>query len=91
MFLKDLPTLEMWMQFSSATTGHDAFLVDAVMTLGEIATKEVFEWIDSRPEVINNYKLITRLLDDIATFKVCQITIRSIIEWPYLLIILLCP
>lgn len=67
---RDMPTLEAWVSVSADTAGFEVFIVDAVMNLGEVATKEVFDWIDRRPAILTTYRLITRLLDDIAGYKV---------------------
>ncbi|KAI9083037.1 hypothetical protein K1719_034941 [Acacia pycnantha] len=37
--------------------------------LGNLATKEVFDWISSSPKVVRAFSLIGRLVDDMATHK----------------------
>ncbi|PIA43926.1 hypothetical protein AQUCO_01800167v1 [Aquilegia coerulea] len=42
------------------------------MSSGELATKEVFEWIDTMPKIIRYSDLLTRLIGDIGSLKVEQ-------------------
>lgn len=69
MSFEDFPTFKKWLSISSRTVGGGTFLVAAVMNLDEHATKGMFEWIDSEPEILSTYASIIRLLDDIADFK----------------------
>ncbi|KAF9588427.1 hypothetical protein IFM89_010186, partial [Coptis chinensis] len=65
-----VPTMEEWLPISAVTAAINIFAVDAVMNLGELATKEVFDWMASMPKIIRCSYLINRLLDDIGTYKV---------------------
>ncbi|KAF5182448.1 (-)-germacrene D synthase [Thalictrum thalictroides] len=69
LFSGKVPTLEEWLPVSMVTVAINIFVIAAVMDLGEVATKEVFDWIASKPKMIRCSYLLNRLLDDIATFK----------------------
>ncbi|KAF9587359.1 hypothetical protein IFM89_001459 [Coptis chinensis] len=69
-FSGDVPTLENWLPLSTTTAGINVFLTVAVLYMGELRVKEVYEWIDSMPKIFENAYTIVRLLDDIGTHKV---------------------
>ncbi|KAF5178410.1 Sesquiterpene synthase [Thalictrum thalictroides] len=71
-FSDDLPTLEKWLSLSVPSVSCSLFIIIATLNLGEIATKEVFDWIASMPKIINYTNLLVRLLGDIASLKVEQ-------------------
>ncbi|PIA51621.1 hypothetical protein AQUCO_01100462v1 [Aquilegia coerulea] len=72
LFSGDMPTLEEWLPVALVTIGANCFLLAAVMGAKELAKKEVFDWIASKPKIIRCCYLIVRLCDDIGTFKVEQ-------------------
>ena len=44
--------------------------ITSFLGLGNLATKEVFDWISTNPKIIRVFSLIGRLMDDMATHKV---------------------
>ncbi|PIA50671.1 hypothetical protein AQUCO_01200115v1 [Aquilegia coerulea] len=72
LFSGEVPTLEKWLQIAQVTIATNSFVVAAVIGVEEFAKKEVFEWIASKPKIIECSYLIVRLVDDIGTFKVEQ-------------------
>ncbi|PIA50806.1 hypothetical protein AQUCO_01200217v1 [Aquilegia coerulea] len=71
-FSGDLPTLEKWLSLSVPSVSCSLFIIIATLNLGELATKEVFDWIASMPKIVNYTNLLVRLLGDIASLKVEQ-------------------
>ncbi|XP_054778344.1 probable terpene synthase 2 [Prosopis cineraria] len=47
-------------------------LISSFLGLGNLATKEVFEWLATHPKIIGTMSTIGRLLDDMATHKLEQ-------------------
>ncbi|PIA25896.1 hypothetical protein AQUCO_10400006v1 [Aquilegia coerulea] len=71
-FSGDMPTFEEWLSLSAPIVVCSLFLIIATMNLGELATKEVFDWIASMPKIIKYCNLIIRLMGDIVSLKVEQ-------------------
>ncbi|KAF5191164.1 (-)-germacrene D synthase [Thalictrum thalictroides] len=69
LFSGRMPTMEEWLPVSLVTMALNIFFICGVMGLGELATKEVYDWIASKPKIIRSSYLIVRLFDDIGTYK----------------------
>nr|QLI42759.1 (-)-germacrene D synthase-like protein 1 [Nigella sativa] len=69
LFSEDLPILEKWFPIALRTVGFDTFVEIAAMHMGELATKEIFDWIGSMPKLLTYTYYITRIVDDTASYK----------------------
>ncbi|KAF8408882.1 hypothetical protein HHK36_004951 [Tetracentron sinense] len=64
-----VPKLEEYLQISLITSVYPLITVIEYMGMGEIATKEAFEWATSLPKIIRSSSMIDRLMDDIKSYK----------------------
>nr|QLI42755.1 (-)-germacrene D synthase-like protein 2 [Nigella sativa] len=69
LFLEDLPTLDKWFPIAVGTAGFEPFVEIIAMNMGELATKEVLDWIASTPDLLTCIYYISRIIDDMATLK----------------------
>ncbi|KAK9706800.1 hypothetical protein RND81_07G152000 [Saponaria officinalis] len=69
---KYIPTYEEYMEVAKVSVGQSGAIVAAYLGLGDIATKEAFEWLTSNPmpQFIEACSIILRLLNDIGGHKV---------------------
>ncbi|WCJ33161.1 Alpha-copaene synthase [Euphorbia peplus] len=66
---KYTPTMEEYMQVSLVTTCYSMLTTTSFLGMGEIATKDAFEWIFSDPKIIKGSTVICRFMDDIVSHK----------------------
>ena len=52
--------------------GYPMLTAVSFLDMGDIVTKESFDWIFSNPKIITASSLIGRLMDDIKSHKVCN-------------------
>ena len=69
-----IPNFEEYLKVSLVSCGYQMLAAAAVLGMGNIATKEVFEWISANPKIVNASTIICRLVDDIMSRKVIVIT-----------------
>ncbi|KAF8408837.1 hypothetical protein HHK36_004906 [Tetracentron sinense] len=67
-----VPKLEEYLQISLITSVYPLITVIQFIGMGEIATKEAFDWTTSMPKLIRSSSMVGRLMDDIKTHKVEQ-------------------
>lgn len=65
-----VPTVEEYMQLALVTCGFCYLTTVSFLGLGNIATKEAFEWASKYPKMVRGASVICRLMDDIAGHKV---------------------
>ena len=65
-----IPTMEEYMQVALVTTGYSMLTAVSFIGMGEIVTKQAFDWVSSRPKIIRASETITRLVDDVRSHKV---------------------
>ncbi|KAF8408838.1 hypothetical protein HHK36_004907 [Tetracentron sinense] len=67
-----VPKLEEYFQVSLITSVYPLITVIQFAGMGEIATKEAFNWTASLPKLIRSSSIVNRLMDDIKTYKAEQ-------------------
>lgn len=64
------PTLEEYMSITLVTAGYKMLSVTSFVLMGNVATKEAFDWISNEPSIERAASVINRLHDDILKLKV---------------------
>ncbi|KAJ9676260.1 hypothetical protein PVL29_024995 [Vitis rotundifolia] len=64
-----IPTIEEYMLVALITSGSCMLATWSFIGMGEIMTKEGFDWVISDPKIITASTVIFRLMDDITTHK----------------------
>ena len=65
-----VPTLEEYMCVALVSFGYYMLATTSLVGMGEIATKEAFDWVTSDPKIMSSSNFIARLMDDIKSHKV---------------------
>ena len=65
-----VPTLEEYMGVALVSFGYYMLATTSLVGMGEIATKEAFDWVTSDPKIMSSSNFIARLMDDIKSHKV---------------------
>ena len=65
-----VPTLEKYMCVALVSFGYYMLATTSLVEMGEIATKEAFDWVTSDPKIMSSSNFIARLMDDIKSHKV---------------------
>ncbi|EOA37725.1 hypothetical protein CARUB_v10012477mg [Capsella rubella] len=63
------PNFDEYMEVGLVTGGVDCTAAVAFIGMGEIAGKEVYDWLRSRPKLIQTLDLKSRFRDDVVTYK----------------------
>nr|UIC71710.1 TPS [Amomum dealbatum] len=66
---KYVPTLEEHLNNSLITCGYRVLTCASYVGMGQVATKEAFEWVAGFPKILKASSLICRLVDDIMSHK----------------------
>uniref|UniRef100_A0A2N9GC24 Terpene synthase N-terminal domain-containing protein n=1 Tax=Fagus sylvatica TaxID=28930 RepID=A0A2N9GC24_FAGSY len=64
-----IPTMEEYMHVALKTSGYPMLTAVSFLGMGDIVTKEAFDWIFSNPKIITASSVIGRLMDDIKSHK----------------------
>lgn len=73
-----IPSFDEYIKSGGAEIGSYATISSTIMGLGEIAKKEDFKWLRSRPKVVQVLAAKARLMDDITDFEVLVFKIQII-------------
>lgn len=74
----NIPSFNDHVNVSTISAGIQLLCVGLLVGMGDVATKEVFEWvIGSDNDVIRACALVTRFMDDMADFKVFVLYTKS--------------
>ena len=65
------------MHIALKTSGYPMLTAISFLGMGDIVTKEAFDWIFSNPKIITASSIIGRLMDDMKSHKVCNQKILS--------------
>ncbi|KAL6318335.1 hypothetical protein AAG906_039427 [Vitis piasezkii] len=65
-----IATMEEYMRIALVTSGYHMLTTMSFIGMGEIVTKEAFDWVISDPKIITTSFVICRLMDDISSYKV---------------------
>ncbi|KAM3744344.1 hypothetical protein ACB098_06G046100 [Castanea mollissima] len=68
-FQNYIPTMEEYMNLALKTSGYPMLTTVSFLGMGDIVTKQAFNWIFSTPKIITASSLIGRLMDDIRSHK----------------------
>ena len=66
-----VPTMEEYMRVGLTTAGYTLIATSSFMGMGEIVTKDTFDWVTGNPKIMSSSNLMARLMDDIKSHKVC--------------------
>ncbi|KAJ0101428.1 hypothetical protein Patl1_04423 [Pistacia atlantica] len=66
---KHFPTLDEYMSVALVTSAYQLLTTTSFVGMGDVATKEAFEWLFSYPKVLKAASIICRLMDDIVGHK----------------------
>ena len=69
-FQKHIPTMEEYMNLTLRTSAYPMLTMVSFLGMGDIVTKEAFDWSFTNPKIIIASSIIGRLVDDIRTHKV---------------------
>ncbi|RRT32104.1 hypothetical protein B296_00051683, partial [Ensete ventricosum] len=65
-----VPTVEEHLRVSMMTIAYPMLACGSFVGMGDMATKETFEWFSSYPTIVKASSIISRLLDDIKSHEV---------------------
>ena len=65
------------MHVALKSSGYPMLIAISFLGMGDIVTKEAFDWIFSNPKIITASSIIVRLMDDMKSHKVCGQKILS--------------
>ncbi|XP_062162911.1 (-)-germacrene D synthase-like [Alnus glutinosa] len=66
---KYIPTVHEYMQIATISSGYPLLATTSLVRMGDIVTKNSFEWLVNDPKVIKASSVIARLMDDIVSHK----------------------
>ena len=69
---KYIPTLEEYMPLALVTSGCAMLATTSFVGMGDIVTKDSFEWLFSNPKMVSASAVVGGLLDDIVSHKVIK-------------------
>ena len=69
---KYIPTLEEYMPLALGTSAYAMLATTSFVGMGDIVTKDSFEWLFSNPKMVSASAVVGRLMDDIVSHKVIK-------------------
>ena len=69
-----VPTMEEYMQVALVTGAYKILATTSFVGMGELATKEAFDWVSNDPLIVQAASVVSRLTDDIVGHKVRKMT-----------------
>ncbi len=73
------PTMDEYMEVALVTSAYSMLATTSFVGMGDIVTKDSFEWIFSDPKMVKASAVVCRLMDDIVSHKVLEFTAVEII------------
>ncbi|KAM3696452.1 hypothetical protein ACJW31_06G039500 [Castanea mollissima] len=64
-----IPTMEEYMHVALKSSGYPMLTAISFLGMGDIVTKEAFDWIFSNPKIIKASSVVCRLMDDMKSNK----------------------
>ncbi|KAG2683859.1 hypothetical protein I3760_10G053000 [Carya illinoinensis] len=64
-----VPTMEEYMRNALVSSAYSMLATTSFVGMGNIANREVFEWISNGPKIVTASTIICRLMDDIVSHK----------------------
>ena len=65
-----IPTMEEYMQVALVTSGYSLLATVSFIGMGDMVTKQAFDWVFNHPKIIRASETIGRLMDDVKSHKV---------------------
>ncbi|GKU94692.1 hypothetical protein SLEP1_g8145 [Rubroshorea leprosula] len=62
-----VPPVEEYMQVALISCGYPMLITNSLVGMGEVATKEAFDWISNDPKMVKACSIVNRLMDDIVS------------------------
>ncbi|XP_059428060.1 (-)-germacrene D synthase-like isoform X2 [Corylus avellana] len=66
---KHIPTLDEYMRIALVTSAYSMLATTSLVGMGDIVTKDAFEWLFSDPKMVRASAVVCRLMDDIVSHK----------------------
>jgi hypothetical protein len=67
---KHIPTMDEYMRIALVTSAYSMLATTSLVGMGDIVTKDAFEWLFSDPKMVRASAVVCRLMDDIVSHKV---------------------
>nr|AZM65212.1 caryophyllene synthase [Santalum album] len=67
-----MPTMGEYMSVALISGGYHMLAVASLLGMGDLVTKDTFEWISNKPKIVNASSVICRLMNDIVSHKIEQ-------------------
>ncbi|EOY12592.1 Delta-cadinene synthase isozyme A, putative [Theobroma cacao] len=64
-----VPTVEEYMTNGLVSSGYIMVAITSFVGMGDIVTKEIFDWASNNPKIVRASSMIARLMDDIVSHK----------------------
>ncbi|KAJ7948511.1 (-)-germacrene D synthase [Quillaja saponaria] len=64
-----IPTMDEYMPLALVTCGYSMLATTSLVGMGDIVTKETFEWLLSGPKIVKGSAVVNRLMDDMVSHK----------------------
>uniref|UniRef100_A0A2N9I7S9 Uncharacterized protein n=1 Tax=Fagus sylvatica TaxID=28930 RepID=A0A2N9I7S9_FAGSY len=66
---KHTPTMDEYMRIALVTSGYSMLTTTSLVGMGDIVTKDSFEWVFSDPKIVRASTVVCRLMDDMVSHK----------------------
>ncbi|XXG79142.1 hypothetical protein AAC387_Pa09g0278 [Persea americana] len=67
-----VPTLEEYMRVALITGGYQMLTLVSYVGMGDVATREAFEWVKNMPKLVQAASIVSRFMDDIQSNQLEQ-------------------
>ncbi|KAF5949085.1 hypothetical protein HYC85_015042 [Camellia sinensis] len=67
-----VPSIEEYMRVALVTSCYTMLTTSSLMGMGEVVSKEAFDWVSSGPLIVQASSVVCRLMDDIVSRKVIR-------------------
>lgn len=74
-----VPSVDEYMTVALVTSAYSMLATTSFVGMGNIVTKEAFEWLFTNPKMIKASSVICRLMDDMVSHQVITYFITNII------------
>ncbi|CAL8151405.1 unnamed protein product [Prunus armeniaca] len=64
-----IPSMEEYMSVATACVGNTLLSITSLVGMGDIGTKEAFEWLLNDPRILRASNIIFRLMDDLSGYE----------------------
>ncbi|VVA34601.1 PREDICTED: (-)-germacrene D synthase, partial [Prunus dulcis] len=64
-----IPSMEEYMSVATACVGNTLLSITSLVGMGDIVTKEAFEWLLNDPRILRASNIIFRLMDDLSGYE----------------------